>query len=152
MSEQKGDKRLDDVLRQAINTSRPEFDAEAWKREYAAEYQTLVSRSGSRAGGGAGAGRTVRLVVRRLAVAAVIVIGVALLLMWMPGREEPGPVVAAPAAALGPARMVSMMSLRTAYLKGGQEGLGVQLDKALKVLGPRPNGLSMRDLFEDSDG
>jgi hypothetical protein len=48
--------------------------------------------------------------------------------------------------------MISMMSLRTAYLKGGQEGLGAQLDQALKHLGPRPNGLSMRDSFEDSEG
>jgi hypothetical protein len=86
-----------------------------------------------------------------LAVAAVILIGVVVLLPQLPGRNEPDPVVPR-AAVAGPARMVSMMSLRAAYLKGGQEGLGVQLDKALKHLGPRPNGLSMRDLFEDSDG
>lgn len=149
MSEQKGDKRLDDALREAINTRRPQFDAEAWKRKYAAEYQTLVSRGGGTAVGG---GRAIWLMARRLAVAAVILIGVAVLLTQRPERDEPSPVGTVPAAALGPARMVSMMSLRTAYLKGGQEGLGVQLDRALKELGPRPNGLSMRELFEDLDG
>ena len=152
MSEHKDKQRLDDVLRRAIDGSRPTFDAEGWQEKYAREYQTLVSRSEGAAAGGGGARRTVRLVIRRLAVAAVIVIGVALLLTQIPGRDEPGPVGTAPAAALGPARMVSMMSLRAAYLKGGQEGLGAQLDQALKHLGPRPNGLSMRDSFEDSEG
>lgn len=146
MSEHKDEQRLDDALREAINTSRPRFDAEAWKGRYAAEYQTLVSRGGGTAVGG---GRKVRLMARRLAVAAVIVIGVAALLTQRPGRDEPSPVGTAPAAALGPARMVSMMSLRAAYLKGGQEGLGVQLDRALKELGPRPNGLSMRAFLND---
>lgn len=151
MSEHRDEKRLEDAVRQAINTSRPAFDAEAWKQKYAVEYQTLVSRSEGTTASGPGAGRTVRFVVRRLAVAAVILVGVAMLLPQLPGRNEPGPVVPRPAAA-GPARMVSMMSLRAAYLKGGQEGLGVQLDKALKHLGPRPNGLSKRNLTEDLDG
>jgi hypothetical protein len=151
MSEHKDEKRLDDALRQAIDGNRPAFDAEAWKQKYAAAYETLVSRSKGTAAGGPGIGRTVRLAVRRLALAAVILIGVAVLLPQLPGRHEPDPVVPR-AAVAGPARMVSMMSLRAAYLKGGQEGLGVQLDKALKHLGPRPNGLSMRDSFEDSDG
>jgi hypothetical protein len=149
MSEQKGEKRLDDALREAINTSRPQFDAEAWRRKYAVAYQTLVSRG---AGTAVSGGRTVRLMACRLAVAALILVGVAVLLTQRPEREVPSPVVPAPAAALGPARMISMMSLRTAYLKGGQEGLGAQLDQALKHLGPRPNGLSMRDSFEDSEG
>jgi len=141
MSEHKDEKRLDDALRDAINTTRPEFDAEDWKRKHAAEYQTLVSRGEGAAGRVAG-GR-VRLVVGGLAVAAVILVGVSVLLIWVPGREEPGPVrVARPA-------VVSMMSLHVAYREGGQEGLEAQLDKALKDSGPRPDGLSMERLLAE---
>ena len=151
MSDQRDERRLDEALQEAINTSRPAFDAEAWKQKYAAAYQTLVSRGEGTAARETGGGRTVRFAVRRLAVAAVLVLGVTLLVTQMREREAPGPVAPAEGTA-GPAGVVSMMSLRIAYQQGGQEGLSAQLDKALKHLGPRPNGLSMRELFEDLDG
>jgi hypothetical protein len=145
MNEQKDERWLDDALRGAINTTRPVFDAEDWQGKYGAAYQALVSRGAGTAGRVA-SGR-VRLMVRWSAVAAVIFVGVSVLLVWMPEREEPGLAVVSPAA--GPAGIVSMMSLRMAYREGGQEGLEAQLDRALKDLGPRPMGLSMQELFEE---
>ena len=151
MSEQGDERRLDEALREAINAGQPAFDAEGWKKKYAAEYQALVSRGEGTAARKTGGGRTVRFAVRRLAVAVVLVLGVALFMTQMREREAPGPVAPAEGTA-GPAGVVSMMSLRMAYQQGGQEGLSAQLDRALKDLGPRPTGLSMRELFEDLDG
>ena len=150
MNEREEDNRLDDELRRAIDTTNPEFDAEAWKQKYAEQYQTLVARGGKNAR--AGAGRRVRVLVSRLAIAAVILIGVAILLTRTPERDEREPAVAARPIAPSPARMLSMMSLRTAYQQGGQEALNRQLDTALTKLGPRPSGLSALQILNDLEG
>ena len=90
--------------------------------------------------------------VGALAVAAVILIGAAILLMQVPSRQPQEPEVAVTPKAPSPARIVSMMSLRMAYRRGGEEALNQQLDAALKTLGPRPSKLSALEVLSDLEG
>ena len=153
MNERKKDENwLDDELRRAIDTTAPQFDAEAWKQNHAEAYEALIARGQTTSNSDRGSGRTVRLMVGRLAAAAVIFIGVAILLMQIPPRDQEKPEVAVTPKAPSPARIVSMMSLRTAYRQGGEEALSQQLDTALKTLGPRPRKLSALQVLSDLEG
>jgi len=153
MSEQKkNEKWLDAELRQVINTTRPEFDAEAWKQKYAREYEMLEARGQSAVRVGIGAGRRVRLVGGGLAVAATILITVAILFTQRPPREGQEPGVSTSASVSSPAKMVSMMSLARAYRQGGEDALNQQLDAALSKLGPRPDGISAVRILSELEG
>jgi len=149
---QKDENWLDDELRRAIDTTAPKFDADAWKQNHPEAYEALTSRGRGTADADRGRSRTVRLMVGRLAAAAVIFIGVAILLMQVPPREPQGPEIAVAPKAPSPARIVSMMSLRMAYRQGGEEALSQQLDTALKKLGPRPSKLSALQVLSDLEG
>jgi len=152
MSEHKDERWLDQQLRRAVDGATPVFDAQAWKNRYAREFQTLLGRSGqprqSRTS------HRVRLVLRgpigKLAIAAAVV---ATLGIFLIGRLGPGPKgpTARPDSA-SPAQMVSMISLSAAFQQGGMEGLDKQCDRALETLGPRPNSVSVQQLFKDLNG
>lgn len=154
MSEQKKNEQwLDAELRRVINTTEPEFDAEAWKQKYAKEYETLQERGRSATVASAAGRRTIWIgSMGKLAVAATILIAVAILFMQRPPREAQEPEAGTSAWASSPAKMVSMMSLARAYRQGGEDALNQQLDAALSKLGPRPNGLSMAELYRDLEG
>lgn len=158
MNERKDEQWLDEELRRAINTTRPEFDAEAWKQRHAEAYEALVARERATSDAGQGAGRTMHLTIRRLAVAAVILIGAAILLTRpaelarAPQRNGPESAMATRPVTPAPVRMLSLMSLRMAYQQGGQEALNRTLDTALKKLGPRPSKLSAQEVLSDLEG
>lgn len=152
MNERRDERWLDEQLRQAINATAPEFDAERWKRDHAEAYQALVSRGQGVKGEKGVKGVKVRRVRRvcwavgAAAAAAVILVGAAILSTRTPqGRPEPvgGETAKAPSAA----HIVSMISLRTAYRQGGEDALYEQLDAAMKTLGPRPDAASTPLLF-----
>jgi hypothetical protein len=44
MSTQKDDKWLDELISNSVNTSKPEFDAEEWKRKHPEALQSILSR------------------------------------------------------------------------------------------------------------
>lgn len=153
MSERKDEKWLDDELRRVVNTTRPEFDDEAWKEKYAKEYETLLARKRSTERS-SGTPHRLRLIVQgpigRLAVAATIILAVGL---FLARNEPPAPKPVPPLTAhAAPARMVSMISLSTTFRRGGMEALDKQFDRALDELGPRPNGALMADLLSDLEG
>lgn len=153
MNEQKKNEQwLDAELRRVINTAKPEFDAEAWKRKYAREYETLEARGRSAVRVGIGAGRRVRLMGGGLAVAATILIAVAILFTQRPPREAREPEAGTSASVSSPAKMVSMMSLARAYRQGGEDALNQQLDAALSKLGPRPDGISAVQVLSELEG
>ncbi len=153
MSEQKkNEKWLNVELRRVINTTKPEFDAEAWKQKYAKEYETLEARGRHAVRAGVGAGRRVRLMGGGLAVAATILIAVAILFTQRPPREAPGPATGGSVSASSPAKMVSMMSLARAYRRGGEDALNQQLDAALSKLGPRPDEISAVQVLSELEG
>jgi hypothetical protein len=151
MSERKDERWLDTQLRRAINTTRPEFDAEAWRRNHAEAYGILLSNVRKMPHGGSMARRRFHWMIGGLAAAAAILVGVTVLLTWTPqDRQESSPGVSVEAAS--PASIISMVSLRTAYRQGGEEALNRQLDMALDQLGPRLNGSSTLRVVCDLDG
>jgi len=88
----------------------------------------------------------------RLAAAAAVTIAVTALLLTpdrrTPNRSAPQPQL----IAQSPTMMVSMMSLRMAYQRGGWEALDRQFRDTLGQLGPGPSSLSMKQLLEGSNG
>ncbi len=166
MSEHKDEKWLDEQLKRAVGGATPAFDAQAWKRKYADEYEALVARSKQAVGWGLPhhnhqdardrwgkphpTVRILRSPFGKLAIAAAIV---ATLGVFLVGRFGPGPdgPTARPDSA-SPAQMVSMISLSAAFQQGGMEGLDKQCDRALERLGPRPNRVSVQELLKDLNG
>jgi len=85
--------------------------------------------------------------VRFAAAAAVVIVAVSFFL-GRGGHAPNGPTVKAPKVAQSPAKMVSMLSLRTAYGQGGMDALDEQLRDTLNVLGPRSSSISRQELLE----
>jgi len=145
MNAHKDENWLDDELRKVIDGTPPAFDADAWRRKYAKEYEALTAR------------RPARVIpyrwIGRLAVAAVLVLTVSVLLVLRdkPAGQPGGP-AGTPPAVQSPAKMVSMISLATAYRQGGEEALNEQLDGALNRLGPRPGTVSALQILDDLEG
>ena len=89
-----------------------------------------------------------RMIKLTAAAAAVIIVGIGLLAIFVhqgPG-EQPVPKVVK-----SPTRMMTAISLTIAYRRGGIEGIENQCEKALKILGPQPASISLGDLFEGSN-
>jgi len=156
MSERKDERWLDEQLRRAIDVGRPEFDAEAWKREHREAYQAVLSR---RDGDGRGDTRPhpFRLFANplfRSAVAATIVVAAGLVL-WTTRPNTPEQVErpsVSRALVSSPTDIVTFMSLTMAYRQGGEEALNRQLDAALETLGPRPDVSLLNDVLNDLEG
>ncbi|MBN2138458.1 MAG: hypothetical protein JW720_11690 [Sedimentisphaerales bacterium] len=146
MSERRDEKWLDDLIRGSIDTSEPRFDAEQWKQKYPGEFQALVERRPEQSPAKRSGAVVFRSRIRRVAAAAVLVIAVGLLLAYLgPGeREETGQ------RAKSPSEMVSVMSLRTAYSRGGMEALAEQCDRAVELLGP--SSVSTVELVKELNG
>jgi len=88
----------------------------------------------------------------RLAAAAAVTVVVAALFLTL-GRHTPNQPAPQPEfVAQSPTMMVSMMSLRIAYQRGGWEALDRQFRDTLGQLGPGPSSLSMQQLLESSNG
>ncbi len=165
----KDEKWLDDQLQRAVNGAAPAFDAQAWKQKYAREYETLVGRGKQMVGWGLphhnrrdqrdrwGKPHPTESVLRglfgKVAIAAAILIAAAVLLSGrFVGRpDEPIP-VSPVVVHQSPAQMVSMISLSAAFRRGGIDELDKQCDRALEKLGPRPNRVSMQELFREMNG
>jgi hypothetical protein len=154
MNEQTDEKWLDDELRRIVGGAAPEFDAQAWKRNHPAEFQAVLSRGASDRT--VGRDRMARMVFAhplvRVAAAAAIVVFAAVLFVGPGQRRSKAPVDEAQPAVRSPTEIVTMMSLRGAYRRGGAEALERQLDEALRVLRPRPAMISMHVRFDNSEG
>lgn len=157
MSKQRDEKWLDDELQRIAGGTAPEFDARLWKQKYSAEFQSILSRGGShgtvnKASDSGILRMTFAHPWARLVVAAAILVAVTLLLVrgTGPGPEAPGENVRP--VARSSTEIVTMMSLRQAYRRGGAEGLDQQLDEALRVLGPRSAMMSVQAMFDNSEG
>jgi hypothetical protein len=94
---------------------------------------------------------TVRSKVTRLAAAAVIVIAVGFLVIHTRPRPQAGTDTISPAAK-SPGEMMTAMSLKIAYRRGGLEAVEKQCDKAFRMLGLRPTRISIRELLDESNG
>jgi hypothetical protein len=140
MSEEEHKDSLDIKLRRTINTSPPQFDAEAWQRKYHREFSTLLSRAHEAKVVRPGPASWLGL------AAAIAVVGYGLLCwtgLYRTHLPPPNP-AAEPAA-----RLTTMSSLLSAFRRGGMEELNTQLDKAVEQLGPRPTRTSTAGLLTD---
>ncbi len=147
MTMHKDEQWLDGELRRVIKTSRPKFDADAWKRTYPMQFQALLARGRERASSWR---HMPARRLGRLAVAAVVVVGMSFLLIRSMERQSERPALP-PAVGESPARVVSLRSLTIAYRQEGEHGLNRRLDTALSTLGPRPRSVSAQELLEDFD-
>ena len=146
------DKWLDELISNTINTGKPEFDAEKWKKEYRHEFGILTSRSQVTTDHGVWLHGSRGLFVK-LAVAAAIVIAAALLLSRSATDEqlpqEPGRIDVVKDL---PEQMLTFGSLRSAYAHGGVDAVEMQFDLACRELNVRPIALSVGQLLVSSNG
>ena len=157
MSERKDEQWLDNQLQRAINGSTPRFDADAWKREHQDEYQALLARGKQTADHPDARNRwgkphptTIRVVlgswIGRLAVAATIAVVAGLFVIGRNGHGPDGQTASTPPVAPSPAKMMSMMSLRMAYQRGGFDAVDRQLQDTLDEFGPRSSSVPVQEL------
>lgn len=153
MSNKKDEKWLDDVISRTIDSGKPQFDAEKWKKEFPAEFQALLSH----------AGQTphvhrhnlwqtlIKSKITKLAAAAVVVLVVGLFV----ARRVPDKQIdnrTKPEAAQSPAEMMTAISLNMAYRRGGMEEVDRQCDKAFEMLGPRPGTTTVQEIIAEFNG
>jgi len=84
--------------------------------------------------------------VKLLTAAAVIIVVISLFL----GRNGHTPDIPAPTPP--ETRLISMMSLRASYQRGGFDALDKQFRETLDMLGPRSSSVSMKELLEGTNG
>lgn len=154
MNTQKDDKWLDELISHSINTTKPQFHADEWKRKHPEALQSLRSRRAKKAA--SDRSHVLRRIVAHpaisgLAAAAAIVVVSGL---WLT-RDKPIPsgyVSESPNIAQSPTSIVSMISLRTAYQTGGWDALDQQLQETLDTFGPGPSSVPVQRLLEGLKG
>ena len=142
------DKRLDEILHDALGSTDAKLDFEAWKAKHANEIGTFRSQASSTKGQSDRtnvfravlAGR-----ITKFAVAACLMIAAGLVLHVMKAPPPQEPYAYAPS----PAAMMSRLQLTLAYAEGGIDAVEAQYEKAYAKLGPRAGGVSMNTLFND---
>lgn len=152
MNEQDDRKWLDELISENIDTSEPKFDAEQWKQKYPGEFRALVERGARQTSTGRFGvlGIVLRSRIAQVAAAAVLIIAVGLFVGQLDhgGRQQGLP----QQGAKSPAEMVTAMSLRMAYRRGGMEALEQQCDEAVRLLGASRPSSSLGDLVRDLNG
>lgn len=140
------DKRLDEILHDALGSTDAKLDFEAWKAKHANEIQTFRSQASSTKGQSDRtnvfravlAGR-----ITKFAVAACLMIAAGLVLHVMKAPQQPDTYEASPAA------MMSRLQLTLAYAEGGIDAVEAQYEKAYAKLGPRAGAVSMDNVFNE---
>jgi len=148
MNELKDEKRLDELISKAINTEKPQFDAEKWRQKYPDEYQTLVSRKAITSPRSIQWANILKSSITKFAAATAIMIFVVGLFLGR-GRHTPNSPIARPQPVdQSLTKMMSMMSLRMAYQRGGFDSLDKQFKDNLNMLGPPLSSISLQELLE----
>ena len=150
MSTQKEDKWLDELISKSINTTKPEFNAEEWKKKHSEALKSILSRRTKPTP--SNPPHVVFHPIAWLTAAAAVMIVVSGLLLLRnrqePNRSTPGPQL----VAQSPTQIVTMMSLRTTFQKGGWDALDRQFQETLRTFGPGPSSVSVQQLLEGLNG
>jgi hypothetical protein len=152
MNEQNDEKWLDELISRTINGTKPKFDAEQWKKKYPEEFQLLKSRAEQKPSGTQPSlwKALTQSKLSGLAAAAVLIVAIGLLMFsQISHKQEPTQIPKKPKS---PTEMLTAMSLTMAYRRGGIEAVDKQSEEAIKMLGPRPANVSIRQLLKGSNG
>jgi hypothetical protein len=152
MNEQNDEKWLDELIWQTINTTKPKFDAEQWKQRYPEEWQLLKSRAEQKPSTiQPGLWKTLaHNKLSKLAAAAVLIVAVGMLIFsQISHKQERVQIGQKPRSAT---EMLTAISLTMAYRRGGIEAVDRQSQEAIKMLGPRPANVSIRQLLQGPNG
>ena len=104
-----------------------------------------------RAGKRNAAGIILRSRAAKLAAAAVIIVGIGLLMVYRnpPAPQQTSKIVS---VAKSPAEMLTAMSLNLAWRRGGIEAIDNQSEKAFEMLGSQPAKASIQELLVELNG
>jgi protocatechuate 3,4-dioxygenase beta subunit len=89
MNKQKDEKWLDELIYRTINTEKPQFDAERWKQRYPDEFQILRSRATQASAHPIQWASLLKSPITKFAAAAVVLLGLLMLTMYLIGSETP---------------------------------------------------------------
>jgi|GEM_PF-598396 len=154
MNTDKDAKWLDELISHSIDTTKPRFDAEEWKKKHPDALQNILSRR-TKPTSSRQTNRWKLIFahpIPSLAAAAAVTIVVTGLFLTRDGQILNGSVPELRLVAQSPTTMVSMMSLRTTYQQGGWDALDRQFRDTLNTLGPAFSNLTMDQLLESSNG
>ncbi|MHC4088363.1 MAG: hypothetical protein ACYSWZ_19825 [Planctomycetota bacterium] len=151
MSRKKDEKWLDELISQTIDSGKPEFDAERWKQKYPEEFQMLQSMSKQDSSTHQPSiWRIVRQSpITKIAAVAVIIVAIGLIAVFV--HRGPDEQIGS-GNGQSPTKMMSAMSLTMAYRRGGIEAVDKQYEKAIRMLGPKPVGLTVKQLLKKTNG
>ena len=151
MSKKNSDKWLDDLISKTINTGKPEFDAEKWKKKYPEEFQTLRSRAVKASAHSIRWAGILKSPTVKLAAAAVIIVAIGFFVILIsPDKKVENIDVAE--FTKSPTDMQTILSLNIAYRQGGIEAVDIQCKKAIEMLGPRPAEITIQQILSEFNG
>lgn len=140
------DKRLDEILHDALGSTEAKLDFAAWKAGHADEMATFRSQPVSakeQTGRMNVFGALLASRITKLAVAACLIIAAGLILQIMNTPQEQD------AYAPSPAAMMNRLQLTLAYAEGGIDAVDAQYEQAYAKLGPRAGAVSIDNVFNE---
>jgi len=155
MKEQKDEKWLDELISGAIDSSKPQFDAEQWKEKYPEEFKMLASRARQGSRSSTSQPNLWRMIwkhpITKIAAAAVIIIAVGFFAVHQ-GPDEQIETAGILETSKSPVEMMTVLSLNIAYRKGGIEAVEKQCEHVFKPIGRWPRSLSVEQILADFNG
>jgi len=155
MKEQKDEKWLDELISGAIDSSKPQFDAEQWKEKYPEEFKMLASRARQSSWSSTSQPNLWRMIwkhpITRIAAAAVIITAVAFFAVHQ-ALDEQIETADILETSKSPAEMLTLASINAAYRKGELEGVENHYQGVLEMMEPWPSEISIQELLEELNG
>lgn len=153
MDEQNKEELLDELLKKAVDSGRPAFDAERWKQKFPEACAFFTWRDGNTIAQRQPNPSQMlpRSRIIRLAAAAVIVVAVGVAVFHRRPAEQVEPARAVKTTQ-SPAKMMSRLSLTLAYRQGGMEAIDQRCREASKLLGGKGRSVSIQELLNGDNG
>lgn len=142
---------IDELISRAINTTKPEFDSEKWKLKYHKEFQTLVSRAEKTSTAKVRLSDILKNPITKLATAALIILAISFFMIHL-GPDKKADTADVTTVTKSPADMQTILSLNIAYRRGGIEAVDRQCKKAIEMLGPRPQRITIKQILTEFNG
>jgi hypothetical protein len=150
MSEEKNDKWLEKIISKTINTTKPQFDAEKWKKKFPDEMQTLQSRTVKKSTNSIQKIKIFKSPIAKLAAAAVIIFVIGLFLIH-PILYDNNKNINTTYEIKAPGELLTSTALLHAYLKGGMEAFDEQNRKAVQMLNRKPEEITIHELLAEDN-